>query len=77
MKALGLASITRSTASSSDLSIASSCRSKSASEVTGSSAMTMRARWFVTPAGRMSSYSGWTTVLVDGVVTPKASRQAR
>ena len=28
-------------------------------------------------AGLMSSYSGWTTVFVDGVVTPKASRQAR
>jgi hypothetical protein len=37
----------------------------------------MRARWFVTPAGLMSSYSGWTTVFVDGVVTPKASLQAR
>ena len=44
MNALGLASMTRSTAASSDLSMASSWRSKSASEVTGSSAMTMRAR---------------------------------
>jgi hypothetical protein len=37
----------------------------------------MRARWLVTPGGRMSSYSGCTTVLVDGVATPNASRQAR
>ncbi|MBS0523405.1 MAG: hypothetical protein JSS04_07180 [Proteobacteria bacterium] len=77
MKAFGLASITRATASSNDPSIASSWRSKSASLVTGLSAITMRARWLVTPAGRMSSYSGCTTVLVDGVVTPNASRHAR
>ena len=41
------------------------------------SGITMRARWLVTPGGRMSSYSGCTTVLVEGVVTPNARRQAR
>ena len=77
MKALGLQSITRSTASSSARSISRTDLSKSSLERTGMSGMTMRARWLVTPGGRMSSYSGCTTVLVDGVVTPNARRQAR
>ena len=51
--------------------------SKSSLVRIGISGMTMRARWLVTPGGRMSSYSGCTTVLVEGVVTPNARRQAR
>ena len=35
----------------------------------------MRATWLVTPRGRISSYSGCTTVLVEGVTTPKLQRQ--
>jgi hypothetical protein len=31
--------------------------------------------WLVTPRGRISSYSGCTTVLVEGVTTPKLQRQ--
>ena len=77
MKALGLQSITRETASSSDLSMRSSMTSKSSLLRIGVSGITIRARWLVTPGGRMSSYSGCTTVLVEGVVTPKARRQAR
>ena len=77
MKAFGLASMARSTASSSEASIRRIDSSKSSLLRIGMSGITMRARWFVTPGGRMSSYSGCTTVLVEGVVTPKASRQAR
>ena len=77
MKALGLQSMTRSTASSSAASISRIDSSKSSLVRIGMSGMTMRARWLVTPGGRMSSYSGCTTVLVEGVVTPNARRQAR
>ena len=77
MKALGLASMARPTASSSDRSIRRNSSSKSSLLRTGMSSIAMRARWLVTPGGRMSSYSGCTTVLVDGVATPNASRQAR
>ncbi len=77
MKALGLASMTLATAGSRAASISRIDSSKSSLLRICRSGMTMRPRWLVTPGGRMSSYSGWTTVLVEGVVTPKAMRQAR
>ena len=77
MKALGLQSITRATASSSDLSMQLEHDVEVVVVADRGPGITMRARWLVTPGGRMSSYSGCTTVLVEGVVTPKARRQAR
>ena len=37
--------------------------------------MWMRAKWLVTPRGRIASNSGCTTVLVLGAMTPNFIRQ--
>ena len=75
--AFGLLSITLATASSRAASMSRMDSSNFSLLVIEIFGITMRPRWFVTPGGRMSSYSGWTTVLVEGVVTPMAKRQAR
>lgn len=44
------------------------------SSVTFVSGMMQREKWFVTPCGRIESYSGCTDVLVDGAMTPNFMR---
>jgi hypothetical protein len=46
-----------------------------ASSVTRVSGMGMRLKWLVTPIGRISSYSGWTLVFVEGATTANFIRQ--
>ena len=47
---------------------------KLASSVTLVSGMAIRAKWLVTPRGRIMSYSGWTLVLVEGATTANFAR---
>ena len=53
----------------------SNCWLNSASVRVGALGMRNPRTWFVTPGGRMASYSGCTEVFVEGTSTPNFMRQ--
>ena len=76
-QAIGICTSTSVVTATASGSTSRSMRSKPCLSPAGRFEMCMRATWLVTPAGRIESNSGCSTVLVEGVTTPSFMRQPK